>query len=53
MNMLGSFLLFVGQDQLGENYLACSHTCGSQNALGYLGKTYALHIHEVPAPPFK
>ena len=28
------FLLFVGQHQLGENYLTYSHLWGSQNTLG-------------------
>ena len=27
-NILGDFLLFVGQDQLGENYLTYSHIWG-------------------------
>ena len=33
-NILGNFLLFVGQDQLGENCLTYSHIWGSQNTLG-------------------
>ena len=33
-NILGNFLLFVGQDQLGENYLTYSHIWGSKNTLG-------------------
>ena len=38
-NILGNFLLFVGQDQLGENYQTYSHNWGLQNTLG---KNYAL-----------
>ena len=45
-NILGNFLLFVGQDQLGQNYLTYSHIRGSQNTLG---KKYALHIRDVQA----
>ena len=33
-NILGNFQLFVGQNQLGENYLTYSHIWGSQNTLG-------------------
>ena len=33
-NILGNFLLFVGQNQLGDNYLMYSHIWGSQNTLG-------------------
>ena len=46
-NILGQFLLFVGQDQLGEDYLIYSHIWGSHNTLG---KKYALHIQEIQAP---
>ena len=44
------FLLFVGQDQLGEDYLTYSHIWGSQNTLS---KEYALHIQDIQAPPNK
>ena len=37
---LGNFLLFVGQGQLGENYLSYSHIWGSQ-----------LHIWDIQTPP--
>ena len=33
-NILGNFLLFAGQNQLGENYLTYSHIWGSQNTFG-------------------
>ena len=35
-SILGNFLLFVGQDQLGENYpyLVYSHNCGSLTTFG-------------------
>ena len=49
-NILGSFRLFVGQDQLGENYLTYSHTWGSKNTLG---KKNALHIRDIQTPPNK
>ena len=49
-NILGNFLLFVGQDQLGENYLTYSGIWASQNTLG---KKYALHIREIQATPNK
>ena len=39
-NILGNFLLFVGQNQLGENYLTYSHVWGSQNTLGKKCITY-------------
>ena len=42
--MLGSFLMFVGQDQVGENYLTYSHIWGSRNTLG---KKCVLHIREI------
>ena len=32
--ILGNFLLFAGQDQLGEGYLTYSHIWGSTNTLG-------------------
>ena len=41
--ILGNFLLFLGQDQLGENYLTFSYLWGSQITLG---KTYALHLRD-------
>ena len=44
---LGNFLLFLGQDQLGEKYLIYSHIQVSQNTLG---KTYALHIRDIQTP---
>ena len=44
------FLLFVGQDQLGEDCLTYSHIWESQNTLG---KKYALHIQDILAPPNK
>ena len=47
-NIFGNFLLFVGRDQLGENYLTCSGMWGSQNTLG---KKKALHIQDIQAPP--
>ena len=47
-NILGNFLLFIEQDQLGENYLTYSRLWGSQNTLG---KKYALHIRDIQAPP--
>ena len=40
-NILGNFLLLVGQDQLGENYLTHSHIWGSQNTLGKKCITYS------------
>ena len=43
-NILGNFLLFVGQDQLGENYRTYSQSWGSKNTLG---RKYALHIRDV------
>ena len=33
-NILGNFLLLVGQDQLAENYLTYSRIRGSQNTQG-------------------
>ena len=49
-NILGNFLLFVGQDQLGENCLTYSGIWASQNTIG---KKYALHIREIQATPNK
>ena len=49
-SIVGYFLLFVGQDQLGENYLTYSHIWGTQTTLG---KNDALHIREIQAPPNK
>ena len=40
------FLLFVGQDQPGENYLTYAHIRGSQNTLG---NKHALHIRDILA----
>ena len=45
---LGNFLLFVGQGELGENYLTYSHIWGPQNAWG---KKCALHIRDIQALP--
>ena len=52
LNLLGFFLLFVGQDQLGENYLTYSHNWGPriQNTLG---KKYAFHIRDIQVSPNK
>ena len=49
-NTSGNFLLFVGQDQMGENYLTHSHIWGPKNTLG---ETFALHIQNSQAPPNK
>ena len=49
-NYLRNFLLFAGQDQLGENYLTYSQIWGAKNTLG---KKYALHIRDIQAPPNK
>ena len=45
--ILGKFLLFVGQDQLGDNYLTNSHTWVSQNILGKFGIFRPLHTNHV------
>ena len=55
LNSLGSFLMFVGQDQLGENYQTHSHVWGSKNTLGkkicitywgYSGPSEKNHVYE-------
>ena len=47
-NIIGKFVVFVGQDQVGENYLTQSRIWGPQNTFS---KKDALHIRDVLAPP--
>ena len=46
-NTLGNFQLFVGQDQMRDNYLTYFHIWGPKNTLGL---KHALHIRDIQAP---
>ena len=52
-NILGNFLLFAGQNQLGENYLTYSHIWGGGGGPEYFRLKNTLHIRGIPAPPNK